>query len=437
MLKNLLPGLLLCPMMQVSWAEQAAESPAQLRIESGTAGELALELEDRANASWLLQTSPDGREWTSLESVRVPNSTLSIRGLELPANPAKGFFRAVSVGSTPPLSLEEALALPATTYNYAKANNTPSHLARIVSRVTIDNRKATLGRVLFYDRRLSANNAVSCASCHLQENAFADPQRLSPGFEGRLTDRNTHTLLGVRTYGGRTSEVFMDGRATNLREAISSVIEHPSEMGMSLESLPAKLAAEPYYQPLWQAAFGELPVSGEGVVEALAQFVEAMPTFSTRYDAFLTGDLQALTAQEQQGRTVFGQRCNGCHIQPLVSGQSFENNGLDAVTTDPGRGAVTGLASDMGKFRPPSLRNIARTAPYMHDGRFATLREVIEFYDHGTRPHPNRSSKLEQPINLSEADKLALEAFLRSLDDTAPDDPAFSDPFRSELEIGP
>lgn len=370
--------------------------------------------------------------------VRVTNSQLRIRGLGSSTAGDRGFFRATSSEASPPLSSASALLPPVEDYDYTAMNRPPRHLVRKISTVSVENPVAQLGRVLFYDRRLSANGAVSCASCHQQEYAFADNRRFSAGFAGVATERNSHTLLGLRTYTGRNPQVFMDGRAPDLRQAIASVIEHPEEMGLSAEGLVERLHSEPYYAELWAAAFDDPAFSAELAVEALAQFLEALPMFSSRYDRFLAGDLTALDSVEQSGKQIFGQHCASCHREPGLGGEDFFNNGLDAVTTDPGRGAVTGRDDDLGKFRPPTLRNIARTAPYMHDGRFATLREVIDFYADAVQPHPNLDPKLGGPLNLEESEREELEAFLRALDDVDTlANPAFSDPFRSEVLLSP
>lgn len=313
--------------------------------------------------------------------------------------------------------------------NVANTDNTP------VSN-PVSNAGATLGRVLFYDKRLSANDSTSCASCHLQEFGFSDPRQFSVGFEGGLTGRNSMSLANARYYD--RGRFFWDERAATLEEQVLMPIQDPVEMGLDLDTLEAKLATTSFYPDLFDRAFGTTEVTGERISLALAQFVRSMVSFQSEYDeAFNTNGNPnfnaVLTPQENLGRQLFfsngnGPNCDSCHETVAMVSDQPRNNGLDVNTAaDQGAGG--------GEFKAPSLRNIAVTGPYMHDGRFETLEEVVEHYNSGIQPHPSLANQLEdngQPerLNLTDAEKAALVAFMETLtDETFLTDPKFSDPF--------
>jgi cytochrome c peroxidase len=300
------------------------------------------------------------------------------------------------------------------------------------------NAGATLGRVLFYDRRLSVTNLASCGSCHKQQHGFATPERFTVGHQGELSRRNVMGLTAVR-YNFKNL-YFGDERAFTLEQLIRLPIEDPTELGISMSLLVEKLAATDFYPPLFQAAFGTPEVTGERISRALAQFLRSMIAFDTKFDrAFhhLPGEpptdaTAVLTPQELRGAEIFNGsagRCRFCHAMGAQTMDDIANNGLDAVPADLGAGG--------GRFRTASLRNIAVTAPYMHDGRFATLRDVIEHYSSGAIDSPFVDIRMRGfdpsrgvTLNLSEADKDALEAFLHTFtDQTFLTDPKFSDPF--------
>lgn len=346
--------------------------------------------------------------------------------------------------------------LPATAFDYAGPATTglPAHLANLQgpgglradntpAGNPITNAGATLGRVLFYDKRLSANDTVSCGSCHQQARGFSDPARLSVGFAGGLTARHAMGLVDAKFYA--RGRFFWDERAATLEDQVLQPIQNATEMGMALPALEAKLAALPYYPALFQAAFGSPAVTSDRISKALAQFIRAMVSTQSKYDrAFQGGPPNfpaVFTTQELHGLQLFAGgsvapgrtlRCDACHGTPAQIAAQPENNGLDAVVTDAGAGG--------GRFKVPSLRNVALRAPYMHDGRFATLDEVIEHYSTGVKDSPNLSPQLRTPpgpnggqavrFNLSAEEKAALRAFLETLTDTAiGSDPKFSDPF--------
>jgi cytochrome c peroxidase len=411
-----------------------AAPPPRIEIQSLASSPLVLNAHDRANGTWIMEYSTDGRQWSSMGTeVHVRNSVLPLNPGTGNAPPqGRGFYRLVSVDQTPTKTVSHMLNLPATVHPYAEQSVPPSSLARTVGPATINNNRATLGRVLFYDRRLSLDNSVSCGSCHRQDRAFAEDADFSLGHVGVKTTRNTVSLTHIRNYT-KGGGIFWDGRRTVLEDAVIDPVLHPDEMGLSIESLVEKTSTEPYYQSLFMTAFGTNEVTKDRIATALADFVEAMTTFGSRYDQGTINGFASFTAQEIAGRGHFGSRCASCHPMGNFTTGGFANNGLEMNYVDRGRAALTGLPQHEGQFRIPSLRQVALTAPFMHDGRFATLREVIDFYDHGVVAHPNLTIPLTAtPMNLSEEQKNALEAFLKTLTDSSIQiRPEFSDPFRT------
>ncbi len=286
-----------------------------------------------------------------------------------------------------------------------------------------------LGRSLFHDPRLSVNNTQSCASCHDQGAAFTDAgKRFSLGADGLPGKRNAMPLFNLAWQ----AEFFWDGRTRRLRDQVLEPIQDPLEMHQPLDQAVGKLMADPAYPGKFAAAFGSAGITAERLGLALEQFLLTLVSQDSKFDQALRGAIK-LTAVEQRGLELFvtehdparnlrGADCFHCHGGALFSNQGFANNGLDAVP-QPGRQAVTGLDSDSGKFRVPPLRNIAVTAPYMHDGRFATLEEVIDHYDHGVQRtatlDPNLGKHPAAGLGLDAADKTALIAFLHTLTDEA------------------
>lgn len=312
---------------------------------------------------------------------------------------------------------------------------------------------ATLGRVLFYDTRLSGNDSVSCGSCHQQRHGFSDPRRYSVGFDGRTTRRHSMSLTNARYY--TRGRFFWDERAETLESQVLAPVQDPVEMGTPLEGLVAKLEQIDYYPPLFQQAFGSPAITTDRVARALAQFVRALVSYRSPYDraraagppgsAAFEATLPELT---QLGHRLFvaepggGARaagCARCHVGDAQISVSPRNIGL--ATPDLPQDVDQG-AND-GRFKAPSLRNVAVRPPYMHDGRFATLREVIEHYDRQVEANPfldmtlmdRRTAVTGGPVRpirleLTEREIDALIAFLHSLtDDAFLADPRFSDPF--------
>ncbi len=344
-----------------------------------------------------------------------------------------------------------SIELPAH-YKSAEANeadNTPDHNP-------ITDMGATLGRVLFYDKSLSANNTISCASCHEQKAAFSDPRKLSVGLNGETTRRNSMTLINSRYYENRA--FFWDERAATLEEQVLLPIQDHIEMGMDLKELEKKLQSLEYYPILFQHAFGSSEVTSEHISKALSQFTRSIVSFNSKFDeGFIAAgfpedeeqmpDFPNFTAQQNLGMDIFyrgrnGGTCLYCHGTPQHVNDIAKNNGLDLSYSDNGKGEITGNSSDNALFKVPSLRNIAKTAPYMHDGRFETLREVVDHYSDNVQDHPNLNFRLKTlddgeegvaevlRLNLSEEEKEALIAFLHTLtDEKILTDEKYSDPF--------
>jgi cytochrome c peroxidase len=298
---------------------------------------------------------------------------------------------------------------------------------------------ATLGRVLFYDTQLSANNTVSCGSCHVQKNAFVDPNRFSKGFDGKKTDRHAMSLVNLR-YNLR-GRFFWDERAANLEEAVLLPIQNKVEMGQDLPRLMEILARDKHYPGLFQKAFGDDKITPERTGKALAQFVRSLVSFRSKYDegrgkaASVRDDFANFTVLENRGKALFLRNCAACHLPGQDAHFAMiapTSNGLDAdyKNSDGGVGDITLNPRQLGVFKSPSLRNVEHTAPYMHDGRFATLEKVIDHYSKEVQQHPNLGP-LVRRLNFTDSEKAALIAFLKTLTDQKfLTDPRFSDPFQ-------
>jgi cytochrome c peroxidase len=401
-------------------------------------------------------TSPAGRGFVVQGTHAVGSAApLSAASFKITADDGYGGTATDTFIVAIPGPLPGEPTLPATTYAYQDDElSLPFDFHLSVQRlspfwdtaVTQSNRTtnagATLGRVLFYDKRLSILNTHSCGSCHEQAHGFATPDRFPTGVQGVPLKRNAMGLANSRY--NLNEKYFSDGRAFNLEPLALMPIEDPLELGNLLPVLVEKLEGTSFYAPLFTAAFGSTEVTSERIAEALAQFMRSMLSYRTRFDlAYSRMDdpeaqpplpppdpAQFLTPLELRGVQLFTDSgCDTCHATNLQTMGSFFNNGLDLVPLD--------LGAAFGHFRVASLRNVALTAPYMHDGRFATLREVIEHYDHGVVETEHLSDGLREfhggpvrRLNLTEQDKNALEAFLHTLTDTTlVDDPKFSDPF--------
>ena len=314
------------------------------------------------------------------------------------------------------------------------------------------NDKATLGRVLFYDGHLSVNNVISCGSCHKQAMGFADGKQFSTGFEGRLTGRNSQSIANLKgsdtTFytnflSGTNFPLFWDGRENIVTNLVNRPITNHVEMGIDDASvLPGKLAALPFYPPLFQKAYGDATITSERISECVAAFLVSIQAHNTKFDRYKNGDMTALNALETQGLNLFTTKynCDNCHrvMTNNYYSSGFVDIGLDETPSDKGNGNVTGNSFDDGKFGIPSLRNVALTGPYMHDGRFKTLNDVLNHYSHGIQNSPNLDVLLKSTDNkaramdISEQEKQALIAFLNTLTDYSMiSDPKFSNPFKT------
>jgi len=359
----------------------------------------------------------------------------------------------------------ECVNLPETLLNYAGIvfpadvmNNLADMDNMPVTNPTTD-AGATLGRVLFYDADLSQNHTISCSSCHLQEFSFADTARFSVGFNGGLTTRNAMSLNHVRFQ--RDNAFFWDERAPSLEAQALMPIQNAVEMGLTLDTLVTRVSEKAFYPPLFQAAFGTTTVTPDLIARALAQFMRSMNTFGSKYRQGVeqtSGNPSVVpfanfTAQENLGKDLFMDiyrgNCQSCHTRNVFVHQGSHNIGLDTVYADNGVGAVTGNPNKNGKFAVPSLINVALTAPYMHDGRYSTLEQVIDFYSDSIQPHPNLSGFLREiepgntdpnhvfcmtcpprHLNYTAEEKAALLAFLNTLTDTIiTTDERWSNPF--------
>lgn len=291
-----------------------------------------------------------------------------------------------------------------------------------------------LGRSLFYDNRLSGDNSQSCATCHQSEASYADSNRFSKGIIGAIGDRNAMAIVNL----GYAFALFWDGRSASLEEQALEPVVNPIEMNATWPEVLDKLNADTDYRNRFKVAFGVDVIDSLDVAKAIAQFERTMISGNSKFDKSQVGEAQ-FTDSELRGQLLFfGEKgdCFHCHGSSLFTGFEYENNGAQQILTDNGLGDVTGLATDIGKFKPTTLRNIAFTAPYMHDGQFETLEEVVEFYNSGVnQSSPNISPtmmKNNRPggtLNLTVQEKADLVAFLKTLSDSEfVNNPDFMDP---------
>ena len=271
-----------------------------------------------------------------------------------------------------------------------------------------------LGRNLFYDPILSRDNTISCESCHLQQNGFTHvDHQLSHGIEGKIGTRNSMALINLAW----NKDFMWDGGVNNLEMQPINPITNPLEMDEKLENVIAKLQASEKYRALFTKAFGDDKVTSQRLLKALAQFTVMLKSSNSKYDKVIRKE-ESFTAQEQHGYDLFKINCASCHKEPLFCEDKFEKNGLtiDETLNDLGRIKITNKPEDKLRFRVPTLRNSQFTFPYMHDGRFKTLTEVIKHYN--TLGHDkNLPKELSEPMNLSDNDRVDLVAFLYTLTD--------------------
>ncbi len=352
-------------------------------------------------------------------------------------------------------TLSQYLNLPRARASFAV--EFPLHMIRSGAQTPeINDAKATLGSVLFYDTKLSANNTVSCGSCHKQELAFSDDVALSKGFRGELTKRNSLPLAstanfessyGGNSFAGQTAFFFWDERAHSIAEQSKMTLEDDIEMGANLYALSDQLENEDYYKILFRKAYGTEEVTPAKITDALEVFINSFVSVDSPFDEGLNKkfgpfeNFANFTSQENLGKSLFNNNCSSCHgadFTTLV--ETVANNGLDLEYEDKGVGARTNLDFDNGRFKVPFLRNIALTGPYMHDGRFETLEEVIDHYSEGIQSHPNLDIRLRDGfrqdgsairMSFTTEEKAALVAFLHTLTDNKfVQNERYADPFK-------
>lgn len=408
-----------------------AELPVELNLSSDVELDVALDVDKILSASHTIRLS-DITETThsrtndvlaaqlkeNVERAFVVDNLRNISGVKWAT--IGGVYAASTFETSAPLIAPDATPYRLTISKFFPRPDLPRDNPLSVEGVS-------LGSQLFLDRRLSADNTESCASCHHPREGFSEHRRFSRGIDG---DNGTRNAMPLENLAWKR-EFFWDGRAASLREQVLQPIQNPIEMHESLEYLVRKLRLDSDYPRLFANAFGSREINSDRVARALEQFLLVQVSFDSKFDHVLAGQ-EKLTPEEQRGFELFnteydpyhgqyGADCFHCHGGPLFQSQSFANNGLDTEFKDPGRYAVTKREGDRGKFAVPSLRNVAVTGPYMHDGRFQTLEEAVEHYCTGMKRSatldPNLAKHPDGGVPLSAADKHALVAFLKTLTD--------------------
>ena len=449
-------------------------------IQAEVRGRMTVKLEDETAGFWTLQRSEDMQNWQSIRTMQAKGGAFSY------VDPAKNkspnfFYRLVNSNSLAnvlvkedPFSFQSAVptsfiqresvvfTTPASSGGggWAGNNGVISDSVTIRQEVfapeapirpdTVRDHKAFLGRVLFYDKRLSADNSMSCASCHKQEKAFADDKALSDGIHGQKTARNSMPLANMAF--AADGKFFWDMRESSLRDTVLRPIENSLEMGMDLKQLPEKLSQQPYYAELFETALGTPEITEDTISEGLSTFLNSMVSGTTKFDRAQFIGRRHFSALERLGETLFMGKagCAQCHSAPFFDNTSATNNGLDIIAEDDGMASHTKKEADRGFFKTPTLRNVALTGPYMHDGRFKTLDDVVDFYNKKIQPHdeldpafrvsdtektPWAATNVKQretvQLDLSKQEREALVAFMETLTDhKLIQDKRFSDPFK-------
>jgi cytochrome c peroxidase len=334
-----------------------------------------------------------------------------------------------SSGHAAPPKVPKLPAQAAGYEQYAITNFPPQYLAGPASLDNtpadnlLTNAGATLGRTLFYDTRLSHDSSTACASCHKQSKGFSDENQFSAGINGQLTTRHSMGLTNSTFYAN--GRMFWDERAESLEDQALKPIQSPTEMGSTLPEVVNKLTQTMFYPTLFQAAFGTPEVTPDRIAKAVAQFERSMISYNSKYDGYLNGT-QTLSPAEQAGDALFhgAARCSSCHTTNAQVGDQAVNIGLDATVVDPGAGD--------GRFKTPSLRNVAVRGRFMHDGRFSTLEQVVQFYSTQVHDIPELEGRLRNPVQLNlTAEQIDdIVAFLNTLTDNSfLNNSLFSNPF--------
>ena len=272
-----------------------------------------------------------------------------------------------------------------------------------------------LGRALFYDPLLSLDGTISCASCHSPYNAFAHTDHaVSHGIGDSIGTRNAPALFNLAWQ----KELMWDGAINHIETQALAPISHPGEMGESLPNVLSKLQKSSLYPTLFRDAYGDTSVTSQRMLKALSAFQLSLVSANAKYDRVVQ-KIDSFTTQEKAGYQLFKTKCNSCHTEPLFTNHTFKNNGLriDPEIKDVGRYAVTLQAVDSFLFKVPSLRNLSYTYPYMHDGRFQKINEVLNHYTNGINNTIHLSKELQQGIKLSSNEKVDLTAFILTLND--------------------
>jgi cytochrome c peroxidase len=300
---------------------------------------------------------------------------------------------------------------------FQKPTNFPD-LSYDLSKNPLTKEGIALGRRLFYEPLLSRDNSISCASCHIQENAFTHHSHtVSHGIDDKLGKRNAPAIQNM----GFMKAFFWDGGVGQLDLFPIAPIENVVEMDEKLGNVLNKLRNTQKYPELFKKAFGTTEINSERFLKVLSQFMIQMVSANSKYDKYIRNEGQTLTSLELSGLKIFQQKCTSCHSTDLFTDQTYRNNGLVTKFNDLGRFEISQIESDKYKFKVPSLRNVAITQPYMHDGRFGTLQAVLNHYASGVQNTQNLDENLKNGNNfgiaLSEDEKQKIIAFLQTLTD--------------------
>lgn len=309
---------------------------------------------------------------------------------------------------------EEELAPKEAEVTFAIPSNFPAPVYNFEDN-KLTNDGFALGKKLFYEGRLSADKSISCGSCHQQFAGFANlDHAVSHGVNNCQGKRNSPPLFNLAWHKG----FFWDGGVKNIENVPLNAIADVCEMATDIQSIITFLKSTPPYPDLFKKAFGTTEINSQLVLKSIAQFSAVLVSGNSKYDQVVRKEKGAtFTADEQAGYLLFKSKCASCHKEPLFSDFSYRNNGLDLVSKDEGRSHITGLQSDFGTFKVPTLRNIEYTGPYMHDGRFYSLDEVLEHYNSGVKASQNLDPLLKNGIALNNTEKSQIKAFLKTLTD--------------------